>query len=284
MPAGRVSSFRYLVPLGVLSLLVTTGCESARAPEAPGRVETGFLDRTLALDGKSYPYQVYVPAEYRPDTPLPLIVDLHGNGMQGTDGLRPTALGLANLIRSDRSRFPCLVLFPQAPPDTLWLQRQLQDVVLAELQIVREQFRADPSRVYLSGFSMGGTGAYRLAFNAPRRFTALLVVAGRVVPGEEYGAALREIDRRDNRFVGAGDSYAALAAGIKDLPIAIVHGAADETVPVTESRALVAALRQAGAEVRYEEYAETSHLAAAERAYGHPALFEWLLSRRRADH
>ncbi len=260
--------------------LVASSCDTVRTPSQPRRVETGFLDRTLARNGASHRYQVYVPSEYRAGTALPLIVDLHGNGMQGTDGLLPTAIGLASLIRADRSQFPCIVLFPQAPPDTLWLQPEAQELIMDELQSTIDEFGVDPGRVYLSGFSMGGTGAYRLAFKQPSRFAGLLIVAGRIVPGQEYGEALIEADRRAHPFLSQADPYAALAAGLKTLPVVIAHGAADDVVPVTESRTLAAALKQAGALVRYEEYADTGHVGAAQKAFGDADLFEWLLSRR----
>ena len=40
-----------------------------------------------------------------------------------------------------------------------------------------------------------GTGAYRLAFKQPSRFAGLLIVAGRVVPGLEYGKELIDADQ-----------------------------------------------------------------------------------------
>ena len=49
---------------------------------------------------------------------------------------------------------------------------------------------------------------------------------------------------------------------------------------MTESRTLAAALKQAGALVRYEEYADTGHVGAAQKVYGDADLFERSLSRR----
>jgi predicted peptidase len=45
-----------------------------------------------------------------------------------------------------------------------------------------------------------------------------------------------------NPFTAASDPFAALAAGIRSLPIWIFHGDADKTVPVEQSRRIVAAL------------------------------------------
>src|SRR6266446_5048302 len=52
--------------------------------------ETGFLDRSVTFQGERYSYQVYVPANYTPASSWPVIVFLHGNGVQGDDGMKPT--------------------------------------------------------------------------------------------------------------------------------------------------------------------------------------------------
>jgi len=49
---------------------------------SPCRADTGFLDRKVALNGQTYAYQVYVPADYTAVKTWPVIVNLHGNGAQ----------------------------------------------------------------------------------------------------------------------------------------------------------------------------------------------------------
>ena len=68
-------------------------------PAHPLAADTGFLDRTVAANGKSYRYQVYVPADYNSSRRWPVVIWLHGNGTQGSDGLLPTARGVGDYIR-----------------------------------------------------------------------------------------------------------------------------------------------------------------------------------------
>src|SRR5689334_1658076 len=92
--------------LAILGVLLTVGFID---PIADGRAETGFLDRSIELNGQTYRYQVYVPADYTADQSWPVVLDLHSAGPLGTDGLRHTTLGthgLANYIRQDRTRLP----------------------------------------------------------------------------------------------------------------------------------------------------------------------------------
>jgi predicted peptidase len=212
-----------------------------------------------------------------------VIVDLHGNGAQGADGLLPTLFGLAAQIRRDRSRFPAIVVFPQAEAGKRWLDADMEELVIAELDRTVSEFHTDPARVYLTGFSMGATGAYRIAYRWPTRFAALVAIAGRIdtSDAQTYSDRDKAADRHANPFVTTADPFAALAGKIKHLPIRIFHGDADETVPVEQSRRLVPALKSAGANVRYQEYPGASHTGGADKAYADAELMTWLFGQHR---
>lgn len=246
--------------------------------------ETGFLDRAVTTGGVTHRYQVYVPAGPAPDGGRwPIVIDLHGKGPEGLDGLRQTEGGLAQAIRRDRARFPVIVVLPQAQPGRRWLDTDMQDLAMAELDRAMTEFHADPSRVYLTGFSMGATGAYRFAYRWPRRFAAMAVVAGRVTTFDvkTYPEADKQADRVANPFVAAPDPFAALAQGLGHMPILIAHGDADPTVPTDQSRKLVAALKAVGADVTYREIPGGHHEDTAAATYADPATMTWLLAHRR---
>ena len=242
--------------------------------------ETGFLDRTITIGTATYRYQVYVPAEHTNAKRWPIMVDLHGGGSQGPDGLRQTAQGLAQQIRLNRSRFPLVVVFPQAEIGKWWLSGDMEELVIAELDRTVSEFGGDPARLYLTGFSMGATGAYRIAYRWPTRFAALATIAGRVDTFDQPDAE-KEADRKTNPFVTMAEPFAALAAKLKVMPIRVFHGDADERVPVEHSRRLVAALKSAGANVRYQEYPGATHVGAAGIAYADADLISWLLAQQR---
>jgi predicted peptidase len=243
--------------------------------------QTGFLDRAVRTDGHLYRYQIYVPVNYTPKTAWPVIVSLHGNGRQGTDGIRQTGTDFAIRIRENGAPFPALVVFPQAQPGTRWFYPEMEALIMAELHQTIKDFRVDTTRLYLQGYSMGGTGSYRLALHRPNTFAASVVVAGRVEDGPNYTPAEIEIDKRANSFLAASDPFAALADGIKRMPIWVFHGDADTTVHVAQSRQLVAALTRAGAQVRYTEYAGADHINVTAKAYADTALFRWLFTQHR---
>jgi predicted peptidase len=72
-----------------------------------------------------------------------------------------------------------------------------------------------------------------------------------------------------------------LARAVGDIAAWLFHGELDAVVPVSESRGIVAALRQLGRHPRYTEYRGAGH-EIARQAWADPDLPAWLLAQRRA--
>jgi predicted peptidase len=249
--------------------------------------DTGFLDRSVAVAGQHYRYQVYVPINWSPSQRWPIIITLPGNGSQGSDGLsQTTSSALVTEIRSNRDRFPAIVIFPQARVGTRWSTPAMEEMVLAQVDRTVTEFNGDANRLYLAGFSMGGGGVIRMASRWPERFAAIVDISGRVsvpVMASNITDALIDEDIRSHVFLQSADPFRAVASLIHNLPMWIFHGDADQTVPVDESRRLVAALKAAGTNVKYTEYQGLDHNATARRAWSEKSLVEWLLEQRRSD-
>jgi poly(3-hydroxybutyrate) depolymerase len=100
----------------VVAISVAAILFSRPATASAQAAETGFLNRSVSVDGVERRYQVYVPSGYQRSTPLPVILALHGGGEYGTNGISQTEGGLARAIRRHPDRFNALVVFPQSPP------------------------------------------------------------------------------------------------------------------------------------------------------------------------
>lgn len=246
--------------LALMALFVLAAPSAALA-------ETGFLDRTVKVDGKDYAYQVYVPRKPIAG-PKPIILALHGAGERGSDGLLQTEVGLGGAIRRHPERWPAIAVFPQAPDGQLWLGGPAK-VAMAALAAAEREFRTDPDRVYLVGLSMGGNGTWRLAYENPGRFAALVPVCG-------FAGSFRGLPP----VAAAPDPYAGLAQRIAGTPVWIVHGAVDSVVPVEESRKMFAALQAAGAQVTYKELPGVNHNS-WDPGFADEALPAWLFQQRR---
>ena len=239
-------------------------------------LETGFLDRIVRVNGNDYRYQVYVPRAYAlGKKPMPIVLALHGGGEYGRDGLSQTETGLASAIRRHAERFPTLVVFPQSPPGgTPGFQGLGARIALQALDNSMAEFNVDASRVYLTGMSMGGNGAWYLAYHNPRRFAAMVVVCG-FIQSMRFDVEYPPIAPTDSE-----NPYAVVARKIGHMPVWLFHGDADPTVPVNESRHMVVALRGEGADVRYTELSGVGH-DAWDQAYNDATVIEWLLAQRR---
>ena len=233
--------------------------------------ETGFLDRVVVLDGEEHNYQVFVPRQWNPRAKWPVILFLHGYDEGGSDGILPTDDGIGTAIRTHPDWVPCVVVIPQCRKHDWWTNAPMEVLALAALERTMREFHGDPRRVYLTGLSMGGYGAWALGALYPHKFAALVPICGgvRVPRGGDF---LKAHDTDDS-----DDPFGAIAKKIGKTPVWVFHGHADSTVPVTESRQMVEALKAAGGNVRYTEYPGVGHNS-WEKAYDDPGLFAWLFS------
>lgn len=209
------------------------------------------LTRTVRID-----YLLYLPGDYRQDSqqPWPLILFMHGSDQRGTDADMVAADGLPKMLTATLY-FPAMVLSPQVPEDETW-NTQLPETT-ALLDYIQAHYAADPKRLYLTGISMGSFGAWDLALRHPRRFAALVPIAGGW--DSERDVVPRNI------------------CDIKDMPIWVFHGQQDDIVPPRKSEMMVNALRRCGSTVQFTLYPDANHRESWARAYADPNLYEWLL-------
>jgi predicted peptidase len=242
-------------------------------PQRPDRAG-GFLARTLVVDGNAYRYQVFVPGRRAGGRHPPVILFLHGTGERGSDGDKPTRVGLGPHLRAHAADFPALVVFPQAPDGHDW-KGVAADIAFAALEAATVEFGGDRDRTYLTGLSMGGYGTWELALLQPRRFAALVPVCGALLPPRD------ERDLFVTPLAGIAGPHAALAARLGHVPTWIFHGAKDDLVPPRDDRLTYAALKAAGAgDVHYTEFADANHNA-WDPAYATPGLWTWLFAQHR---
>ena len=244
----------WIVGLAVVGMPATPGAGAERAGT--------FLPRQLALEGVVMRYTVYVPPGYDPGRAWPCAVFLHGSGECGTDGERPTKIGLGPALLAHPERWPCLVVFPQKPrEDEEWEERE--GLVLAALDSVQREFRVDPDRVALTGISQGGHGTWLIGARHAARWSCLAPVCG-------YGRA-QTIARRVAR-----------------LPVWAFHGLRDDVVDPRDTQKIVEGIRaERGrlgldpAAARMTLYPEANH-DSWDPAYAEAELPGWLLGQRRA--
>ena len=246
---------------------------------AAQKIETGFLNRNVTVNGSEYRYVVYVPREFTGTKMWPVIVQLHGGGVYGNDGLKHTEGGLARAIRNNPERFPVIVVFPQAHADgTPGWQLEGGQAALAALDKSIKEFKGDPKRVVLTGYSAGGNGTWSIASRYPERFAAIVPICGFI---EKFKGKTSGIDYPSLGPANSGDVFSFVSKRVSGIPIWIFHGDADASVDVEVSRKMAAALKSVGASVQYSELPGVDHNGATNTAYARADLIEWMLRQRR---
>jgi predicted peptidase len=257
---------RRLTALVFASVLIASGCTR----------ESRFLERSVAVNGRAIKYRVWLPQHYTKLHQWPVVLYLHGSGERGDDNIRQLSIGLGPALQHFGERYKCIVVFPQCPYGHEWYGESEQKA-LAALEASIREFHGNRRRVYLTGISMGGAGAWYMARHG-RRFAAVVPVCGEVAR------------RSDDPFpsdpppdialiVGARDPYATLAAQIGPTPVWAFHGSDDPVIPATESRAMVAALKAIGGNVRYTEYVGVGH-DVWDQAYADQQTVHWMLAQK----
>ncbi len=229
---------------------------------------TGFLDRSVTVNGRVFDYQVYVPRDYTDEEEWPVILFLHGAGERGSDGIVQTEVGLGRAIRRNVNRWPAIVVFPQVPLSQSW-GGDPSEAAIDALEATLDEFNIDEDRQYLTGLSMGGFGTWYLGFMYPDRWAAMVAICSFVKGPPRYP-----------NYLPADDPEQTLARKIDHIPVWIFHGDADSVVPVEAARRLNVALQNENAEVFYTEYPDVGHNS-WDAAYDTVDMVSWLFSKRR---
>jgi len=261
---GRVelADFNVALEIGKAEALLS----ESKGGKDPFKGRTGDFERHYWLQGANeiMPYRVYVPKGYSATKATPLVVALHGLG-GNEDGFfdnysqLPPQLAekhgflLVAPLGYRRDGFYGSGMMGGSDAASRRRREYSEKDVLEVLRLMRAGYNVDESRIYLMGHSMGAIGTWALASKFPQTWAAAVAFSG----------------------VGA----ATLAEPMKAIAHFVVHGDADNTVNVSGSRNMVAALKNAGANVTYIEVAGGSHTDMV--VPNLPQAFEFLAAQRK---
>jgi predicted peptidase len=252
----KIRRFLKLSLMAMLCPILGVAC-GARPAEP---VQPGQHAHTTGKGRSRVNYFLFLPQDYgqEPGRQWPLMVFLHGIAKRGDslEDLEELKKDGPPMLVEQQPDFPFIVLSPQCPSDSFW-ESQLGKLDSLVEEIVAT-YDIDENRVYLTGLSMGGYGAWHYALRNPSRFAAIVPIAG----GYEHGS----------------DEVPDNICDLEDLPIWVFHGAEDDVVLPRQSEVLVNALRACPSEVRFTLYSGAAHDESWKLAYGDPELYEWLLA------
>lgn len=149
---------------------------------------------------------------------------------------------------------------------------------LEVLALAKEQLKTDPRRTYLTGHSMGGHGTWQLGVTYPDQFAAIAPSAGWISFATYAGGKPPEhptpMEAMLRRAASPGETLT-LERNLTRDGVYVLHGDADDNVPVSEARAMRKELGGFHADFVYYERPGAGHWWGGE-CVDWPPLFDFL--------
>ena len=230
----------------------------AKANELSG---AAFLKGFYTSGTTKLPYRLLLPPAGATGQKYPLVIILHHSGKIASDNeAQLDPLAKTWLRETVRKRFPAYVLAPQFaqrssnyhPENGILVSKPSADVaaVLELISSLEQQYPdIDRSRIYLMGYSMGGSTTQNLMSLAPQRFAALVSIAG--VPDV---SALQAFQHK---------------------PIWLIHGQQDDDNPYSGSVYLFQKLK-GNKQLLFTTYSQLNHGNITVPFLQSDAIAEWL--------
>ncbi len=218
-------------------------------------------------------YLEYLPQDYRLNSnKYPVVIFLHGIGERGpnTQDLNVLSQSIQEVAKlgppmyvKNGNQFPFILISPQLKDN---YSNWPSDYVLEVINYVKTYLKIDEKRIYLTGLSLGGGGAWWTAQDYPELFAALAPVCG-----------------------GRNTPAAACAIAKENLPVWAFHGDKDTIVPLATSVNMVNAINNCvpapDPQAKMTIYPEVGHSSwtyayKIDKSIHDPNVYEWMLSFR----
>lgn len=211
--------------------------------------ETTGSFSTKITTAYSYGYLLHKPDDTK--TKKPLIVFLHGSGERGNDLEKLKVHGPFKYITTNE--LDAYVLAPQCVENGNWEAESLYQLI----QKIGKENNIDINRIYLTGLSMGGWGAWDLALAHPELFAALVPIASFV-----------NLMQEDE------------ACRLKDIPIRAFHGLQDDVVSLETVTEVYKKLKECNADIKLTVFEDANHDSWS-KVYDHKDIYDWMLQQHK---
>lgn len=203
---------------------------------------TGIVWRSnLCLDGVERPYFLYVPTRYDHRTKTPLIVYLHGGVNRGELIADVEEFIMELPFTEFAEQHGYVLLVPLGQDGATWWDSVGIANVLQQIRNTKQEFNIDDDRVYLTGFSDGGSGSFLFAMWYPSYFAGFISLNGHPGVGSEAGGLQTYFVNLYNR------------------PVYVVNTTDDELYPAAEIMPAMEIALKAQANVLFRVYEDIGH-------------------------
>jgi hypothetical protein len=194
-----------------------------------------ILGHITCIDNVVRPWVVYVPSTYNPKVPTPMFVALHGLAS------RPEIINDPKNWADSTEYVPIaekrgwIVLIPFAQAGATWWDNVGMTNINNLIRIVKSNFNIDDNRVWMGGFSDGGSAAFLFAMVLPNDFGAFVALNGHMGVGNEDG------------------NLPTYATNFFNTPIYAVTTDKDQLYPSAQMEKLIDMAQKAGGKIFYHQ-------------------------------
>ena len=207
-----------------------------RLDQLPVRMD----QRELKVGDRAVTYGTLVPKTPAPASGYPLIVGLH-YGTTQEPGLAPYfGLGyVGQLVFPALQDLNAVIVAPDAP-EASWAHPASEAAVLSIVAEARKDHAIDAARTLVTGFSMGGQGAWFFAATHPELFKAAIPMTA--MPLTTRASSRAEVQAA----LAAVESGTEWVTPLLKTPLYVIHSRADQTVPAGPVERAVRAIDERG--------------------------------------
>jgi predicted peptidase len=214
-----------------------------------------FNARThVSMQKDTMQYRLLTSIDYDFTKQYPLAVCLSGGAGRSIDNIEQIVGSKAAQVLStleNRKKYPAFVLVPQCPPGSDWgrslggIEREyfikhvkhnqpnVESLVFEIIDVLEDEFNIDTTRRYVTGQSMSGYESWYFILSHPEIFAAAITICSGANPD--------------------------LTKNITEIPIWVFHGDTDKTAPVDFSRNMIAVIKKAEGNPKYNEFPNVGH-------------------------
>ncbi len=229
----------------------------ASAPKPmEGAYTEHFTGDWALVEHDGLPYAIFGAKDLDGSKKYPVILSLHGKSDNNTNG---NQIGFAKQFSNAASydKHPCIIIAPLCyqpfgGTGGGWDDEPGEKALDLMKDFLKNCPVADPDRVYVIGYSMGGFGTSYMVETEPKMFAAAVPVAGCTTSS---------------------------ASALKKMPVWIFHAADDATVNVSCSRDLYEEIKR-NDEAKYKEF-ETGGHGIVGQVFNDAEVRDWLFSQTR---
>jgi len=230
-----------------------------------------YKKETFIFENDTLNYRILKPLNYDPNKQYPVHLFLHGSGERGKDNSSQlTHGGSLFLKKENREKYNSWVIFPQCSKNDRWpsISSDLWDqvfenkikkpnkslgLVIRLMDEFIEEKDVDNQRIYLSGLSMGGMGAFEILYRRPDMFAAATPICS-------------------NGITQLAKLFA------NKVPVWIFHGSDDKVVSPKYSLEMARAIIESGGSPKMTLYADVDHNS-WDNAFAEKDFLKWIHSK-----